>query len=106
MTIAQAFNLAFESWKDTREETKKEEKDDNERDVEEEVAVNGKVILSNNNNEGGGKTCESSVCVNDQRPLIDLDSPRETLDEKTFPACLLKKTEDEELGNMNEYFSR
>lgn len=112
MTIAQAFNLAFESWKDSQE---------TDTDA---IPVNGNCFnkkqtnsdeiksdesFSNENSSNSEKGCRNKnweeMSIKEQSPLIDLNSPGDTLDDKT-PSAFLVKIETDETEDMNEKFSK
>ena len=107
MTIAQAFNIAFDSWKETQEKEKedivtifknckiKEQTKSDENDSDETTqSANGYYT---------NKDCDEPYIV-EQNFLIDLSSPGDSLDDKTSSASLVNietnKTED-----MDEKFS-
>ena len=102
MTIAQAFNLAFESWKDSHEK-------DNDSISLNESCINKKQTnldevnldesFSNENSSNSEKGCKDKnwdeTNIYEQSPLIDLNSPGDTLDDKTPSAFLVKIGADE-----------
>ena len=112
MTIAQAFNLAFESWK---------EKQENEKEV---ALMNGNCISENErksvNNESlekhvnekdsylenqFGKKDNDKTCIDEDDPLIDLNSPADTLDDETSPVFLVDIANND-TKDMDENFSK
>ena len=108
MTIAQAFNLAFVSWKAVQEKEK------------DETNMNGKCI-SERQTKYEESECEESdlnekfcnseygcvnigcdeVCVKELNLLIDLDSPGDSLDEK-----FLVNIETDKSRDMDKEFSK
>jgi len=109
MTIAQAFNLAFESWKESQEKKK------------DALCVNGNCLnnsIENDSDEVSVKhkfseaTCQKekeftgqNFGEKDENLLIDLNSPADTLDVKT-PKDFLIKIETEETEDMDANFSK
>ena len=112
MTIAQAFNLAFESWKESQEKKK------------DALCVNGNCLnnsIENDSDEVSVKhkfseaTCQKEKDFTgqnfgenfekDENLLIDLNSPADTLDVKT-PKDFLIKIETEETEDMDANFSK
>ena len=112
MTIAQAFNLAFESWKDSQEKNK------------DAITLNGNCIIkkqinadeikseesfsnekSSNSEKGRKDKNWDETSIKEQSPLIDLSSPGDTLDDKTQSAFLVN-IEDDETKEMNDEFSK
>merc|ERR1719264_1961287 len=72
LTVAQAFNLAFTSWKDNQEKK--------DSDKEKNVSNPSSIKLSL-------ETCPNNVA--DENLLIDLRSPGDPLEDKTFPPTVL-----------------
>ena len=121
MTIAQAFNLAFERWKDAQEE----KKDAQEEKKDQHVTLNGNLPTLQGNSSNSNKipdspsnaiqhTCEitehdeeidKNDDIHEENLLIDLNSPGDTLDSdipKIFPLGLdISHKED-----MDKRFSR
>jgi len=111
MTIAQAFNLAFESWKQNQGKEKedaflngksisKSEQSCNENESQEHFM---KLRLNDGKNDPANK--DSDETSNDEDDLIDFNSPGDTLDDKTSSA-LLVNIETEETKDMDENFSK
>jgi len=108
MTIAQAFNLAFVSWKEVQEkekdetimngkcisekQTKSEESDCEECDLNEKFC---------NSEYGCVNTGCDEVCVKELNLLIDLDSPGDSLDDK-----FLVNIETDKSRDMDKEFSK
>ena len=107
MTIAQAFNLAFQSWKENQEK---------EQDA---ATMNGNCISkkqtksnetqtleSVKNKSFGNANCDTEVAnIDETHLLIDLNSPGDTLEDKTTSAFLVKIDPDE-TKDMDDNFSR
>ena len=92
MTVAQAFNLAFSSWKDNQE--KKKENGNRKCDHPSSIKLNKQSCTENSE---------------DENLLIDLRSPGDTLEDKTLTKTVLlridsRDTEHEE--DMDHSFAK
>jgi len=98
LTVAQAFNLAFATWKDNQERKKSIVTDDN----------------SNESDETDGVNLTLEICPKTQDDqdnlLIDLRSPADTLDQETFHQHLLVRLDSRDGVavdmEMDETFSK
>ena len=112
MTIAQAFNLAFQSWRDNQEKDK------------EAALMNGKCISQKEAKSVDNESLEKSVkektshpenglsnkdsdeaSLDEDDPLIDLNSPGDTLDDET-PSPFLVDIATNDAKDMDKNFSK
>ena len=112
MTIAQAFNLAFESWKEQQENEKeaalmignciseKERKAVNNKSLEKPMNEKESYLENQFGNKDNDKTS-----IDEDDPLIDLNSPADTLDDKTSPVFLVDIANND-TKDMDENFSK
>ena len=91
MTVAQAFNLAFASWKDTQE--KKKDSLPNTKVVNKCDEQQSSIKMTLEMNETSGRGGED---LEEENLLIDLRSPGDTLD-NLFPANLLVKIDSKDV---------
>ena len=112
MTIAQAFNLAFESWKEKQENEKetalingnciseKERKSVRNESLEKYVNEEASYLENYFGNKDNDKTS-----IEEDDLLIDLNSPADTLDDKTSPVFLVDIANND-TEDMDENFSK
>ena len=112
MTIAQAFNLAFQSWRESQEKDKEETMLMNgncisEKDKSAENELLGKCVNEKTNDmkNAHGNKAYDETSIDEEDLLIDLNSPGDTLDNKTASTVLvnigINDTQD-----MDENFSK
>jgi len=112
MTIAQAFNLAFESWKEKQESeneialinghciSEKEKKSVRNESLEKNLNEEASYLENYFGNKDNDKTS-----IEEDDLLIDLNSPADTLDDKTSPVFLVDIVNND-TEDMDENFSK
>jgi len=112
MTIAQAFNLAFQSWRESQEKDKEEtmlmngncisEKDKSAENELLRKCVNEK---TNDMKNAHGNKAYDETSIDEEDLLIDLNSPGDTLDNKTASTVLVN-IGNNDTQDMDENFSK
>ena len=102
MTIAQAFNLAFQEWKDAKDKTNNEDTLDNKL---ENANLEGKTSATKDS-ESSKKTSPTEDLTDEQNPLIDLNSPGDDLNVTASTDVTLVEIDIDDTNDMNDKFSK